>query len=378
MSIISRLVERYNIVAMDTEFPGVVARPVGGFRNNSDYQYQTLRCNVDLLKIIQLGLAFGNEHGELAAECPCWQFNFRFNLAEDMYAQDSIDLLTQSGIAFDEFERNGIDVLHFGELLVSSGLVLNEDVTWISFHSSFDFGYLLKVLTCSNLPSDEADFFSLMSMYFPCFWDMKYLMTDRFFGGLSKLAEFYDVSRYGQMHQAGSDSLLTLEVFYKMRDVTFSGHIQRDMMNVLYGLGQGHNPAASGANGGATYVYSRGVVGANANGATTANAAAASPSSGSSPQASARVSGGKDGGEGEKGGVAIARVDSASGAGALKNVPSQVVTSASAGAAAPSSSSNAQQSNNNNNNAVSSAPQQQQHDQKTPDDVKESLVASSS
>eukprot|EP00186_Timspurckia_oligopyrenoides_P003214 CAMPEP_0182445492 /NCGR_PEP_ID=MMETSP1172-20130603/3598_1 /TAXON_ID=708627 /ORGANISM="Timspurckia oligopyrenoides, Strain CCMP3278" /LENGTH=364 /DNA_ID=CAMNT_0024641275 /DNA_START=65 /DNA_END=1156 /DNA_ORIENTATION=+ len=253
MSYIAHLVEHYNIVAMDTEFPGVVARPVGGFRNNSEYQYQTLRCNVDLLKIIQLGLAFADENGNIPQDYPCFQFNFKFNLNEDMYAQDSIDLLTESGIDFKQFERDGIDVYHFGELLISSGLVLNDDVTWISFHSSFDFGYLLKVVTCSILPDDEKSFFELMSLYFPRFWDMKYLMTDRFFGGLSKLAEFYEVQRYGQMHQAGSDSLLTLQVFFKMKQSTFNGHITQEMMNTLYGLGQGHNPG-SNSNGNGVYM----------------------------------------------------------------------------------------------------------------------------
>jgi len=32
----------------------VVARPIGQFQGNADYHYQTLRCNCDLLKIIQL------------------------------------------------------------------------------------------------------------------------------------------------------------------------------------------------------------------------------------------------------------------------------------------------------------------------------------
>lgn len=45
----------------DTEFPGVVARPVGSFASHTDFQYQTLRCNVDLLKIIQLGLTFSDK-----------------------------------------------------------------------------------------------------------------------------------------------------------------------------------------------------------------------------------------------------------------------------------------------------------------------------
>lgn len=34
---------------MDTEFPGVVARPIGEFRSTADYQYQLLRYfnNID-------------------------------------------------------------------------------------------------------------------------------------------------------------------------------------------------------------------------------------------------------------------------------------------------------------------------------------------
>lgn len=65
----------------DTEFPGVVARPIGQFRTSSDYHYQTLRCNVDLLKIIQLGVTFADEHGNLPRNVCTWQFNFKFNLA---------------------------------------------------------------------------------------------------------------------------------------------------------------------------------------------------------------------------------------------------------------------------------------------------------
>ena len=32
------------------------------------------------------------------------------------------------------------------------GVVLMENVKWLSFHSGYDFGYLLKILTCQNLP----------------------------------------------------------------------------------------------------------------------------------------------------------------------------------------------------------------------------------
>jgi len=58
-----------------------------------------------------------------------WQFNFReFNLKEDMYAQDSIELLKHSGIDFQANEERGIDVQRFGELLMVSGVVLSEKV----------------------------------------------------------------------------------------------------------------------------------------------------------------------------------------------------------------------------------------------------------
>ena len=46
---------RLFLFIQDTEFPGTVARPVGNFnRVTTDYTYQLLRCNVDLLKVIQL------------------------------------------------------------------------------------------------------------------------------------------------------------------------------------------------------------------------------------------------------------------------------------------------------------------------------------
>lgn len=83
-----------------------------------------------MLKLIQLGLTLTDKDGNLPmiGNYYCiWQFNFReFNLKEDMYAQDSIELLKQSGIDFRANEERGIDVQQFGELLMVSGVVLNE------------------------------------------------------------------------------------------------------------------------------------------------------------------------------------------------------------------------------------------------------------
>jgi CCR4-NOT transcription complex subunit 7/8 len=78
--VIRQLVKQYQHVAMDTEFPGVVARPIGEFRSCSEYQYQVLRCNVDMLKLIQLGLTLMDENGNTPPGTYTWQFNFKFNL----------------------------------------------------------------------------------------------------------------------------------------------------------------------------------------------------------------------------------------------------------------------------------------------------------
>jgi len=146
------IVEDYPYVAMDTEFPGVVAHPFGAF-NKSEYNYQTLRVNVDMLKLIQLGMCVCDKQGNPPASGPCaWQFHFKFDLAEEMYAQDSIDLLKRAGIDFKKHCDYGIQVADFGEHMISSGLVLNDEVKWVAFHSGYDLGYLLKVLTCQPLP----------------------------------------------------------------------------------------------------------------------------------------------------------------------------------------------------------------------------------
>lgn len=55
-------------------------------------------------------------------------------IREDMYAQDSIELLTTSGIQFKKHEDEGIETLYFAELLMTSGVVLCDGVKWLSFH----------------------------------------------------------------------------------------------------------------------------------------------------------------------------------------------------------------------------------------------------
>ena len=225
MRVIRELVDKYPYVSMDTEFPGVVAKPVTE-AYTSDYHYKSLKVNVDLLKIIQLGLSFSDEKGNLCKDCPCWQFNFAFDLDGDMFAQDSIDLLVNSGISFPDHARRGIDPQLFGELLMVSGLVLDDRVKWVTYHAGYDFAYLLKILITKDLPADEKGFFEILKIYFPTVYDIKYMTSlcdgHRFMGGLQRLADDLGCQRLGAEHQAGSDSLLTKDAFFALIKAKFN------------------------------------------------------------------------------------------------------------------------------------------------------------
>lgn len=81
---ISKLVKKYPYIAIDTEFPGIIARPCGSFNTASEYEYAIFKVNVDLMNIIQLGISFFDDSGNQPSPIHTWQFNFRFNLAEEM------------------------------------------------------------------------------------------------------------------------------------------------------------------------------------------------------------------------------------------------------------------------------------------------------
>ncbi|KAI9746620.1 MAG: hypothetical protein M1818_000333 [Claussenomyces sp. TS43310] len=285
METLRKLVDKYPYISMDTEFPGVVARPMGSFRGKSDYHYQTLRANVDLLKLIQLGITLFTEEGEMTPArpqssdsgidvnmpgarnygkgiLPCtWQFNFQFSITEDMYSQASIESLRTAGVDFERHESQGINPFDFAALLISSGLVCDDEVRWISFHGGYDFGYLTKLMICQPLPDNEVEFEVIMKKFFPKIYDVKYLMKyaikqhsmgqttpldaasteilQKFDvkSSLESLAEILKVRREGPAHQGGSDALVTGKVFFQMREKVFNGEISDDHLNKVWGLG---------------------------------------------------------------------------------------------------------------------------------------------
>jgi len=237
---ICQAVRDYPFVAMDTEFPGIVAKPQGQFTSMDEYKYQLVKCNVDLLKMIQLGVTLFDAAGNRPPGVCTWQFNFKFSLFEDLYAEDSIDLLVNSGLQFDRHRSHGVEPAEFAEMLLSSGLVLMDNVTWLTFHSAYDFGYLLGQLTSQPLPESETEFLDTLRVYFPNMYDIKYMMasTDNLNGGLQKVANELRVKRIGSQHQAGSDSLLTGQVFFQMYKEYFTDGLDDMRYNgFICGLG---------------------------------------------------------------------------------------------------------------------------------------------
>ncbi|XWS66603.1 hypothetical protein CRYUN_Cryun05aG0214100 [Craigia yunnanensis] len=249
--LIRSIIDGFPIISMDTEFPGIVVRPTSpsGCQyvrpGDTTTHYKSLKANVDLLKLIQLGLTLSDGDGnlpDLGTENQfIWEFNFKdFDIANDAHAHDSVELLRRQGIDFEKNREFGIDSVRFAELMMSSGLVLNFAVTWVTFHCAYDFGYLVKCLTGELLPDQLTEFLNLVRLFFgDRVYDVKHLM--RFcaglYGGLDRASKALGVKRaIGKSHQAGSDSLLTLDAWLEVKKRYFREGDVEKYANVLYGL----------------------------------------------------------------------------------------------------------------------------------------------
>jgi len=240
--IIMDLIDRYPVVAMDTEFPGAVyelddhdMNPMGHY----EMKYKKIKMNVDKLKVIQVGISLSDDEGNMPPNVTTWQFNLKFNLNTDEYSKDAIKLLIDAGLKFDQHAKKGIPSLQFAEYLIGSGLVMNKDIKWIVFDGGYDFAYLIKMFEGQNLPENESQFYNLLGIYFPSFYDVKYMVRDieiLRLGGLGKIANELNVKRIGTMHQAGSDALLTLSTFFKFIKIYMKNSAEKKYMNVLEGI----------------------------------------------------------------------------------------------------------------------------------------------
>eukprot|EP01062_Namystynia_karyoxenos_P041267 TRINITY_DN3004_c2_g1_i2.p1 TRINITY_DN3004_c2_g1~~TRINITY_DN3004_c2_g1_i2.p1 ORF type:complete len:412 (+),score=98.85 TRINITY_DN3004_c2_g1_i2:104-1237(+) len=254
---IRQIAERYPCVAVAVEDPGDVARPTATVKGKPprEFYYQTICCNVNLLKPVQLGLTLSDREGRHPPGVCTWQFNFKFPLYKETYLQERVELLGRHGYDFARSETQGIEVEDFAGLLISSGLLLepcgsDAPVRWLAFGAGWAFAFLLKMLTGEPLPAGEEQFFELMRTYFPDTFDVESLaaraLGDAALGGgvaaarqLSIVADRIQVERVGGEYQGGSDSLLTSHCFFQLARTHFCSPERpiRHHACMIYGLG---------------------------------------------------------------------------------------------------------------------------------------------
>lgn len=119
------------------------------------------------------------------------------NSRSDKFNNESIQLLIEAGIDFETLKTYGIDHITLAEYLFSSGMILNNEISWVTFHGAFDFAYLLKMITNSPLPHTMQEFERLVRDYFPVVYDTKIISggAESIKGGsLQKLGNEFGVS----------------------------------------------------------------------------------------------------------------------------------------------------------------------------------------
>ncbi|ESW30903.1 hypothetical protein PHAVU_002G191800 [Phaseolus vulgaris] len=249
--LIRSIISLYHFISMDTEFPGVVFQSHPVFRQPQN-NYAVMKANVDSMHLIQVGLTLSDGHGNLptfgTSNRFIWEFNFcEFDVTQHPHAPHSIALLRRQGMDFDRNRKFGVSIVRFAELMMFSGLLCNNNIQWIAFHSTYDFGYMVKILSQrffymqSFLPTNLCDFLQLVKYFFGYrVYDVKHLIRfcPNLHGGLDKVSDFLGLDNSGRRsHHAGSDSLVTLHVFNKIKTLYF--HTKFDLSkhaDVLYGL----------------------------------------------------------------------------------------------------------------------------------------------
>lgn len=210
------------ILAMDMEFPGFLCEDPR-FSSHAAH-HRALCCNVDQLWPIQLGIAVVGTNGMNRG---VWTFNLSFDAAVDPHTQESVAFLRTAGMDFSRHQTEGITALAMGQQLANSRLVGALAPSWLTFSGSYDWAYLLKLITLGRaLPSQPSTFGKVLSVYCPKRHELRDLLPT---GSLEVLGKKYGVKRWGKAHTAGSDALLTLELFVLLVGPKFGaqGHLGR-------------------------------------------------------------------------------------------------------------------------------------------------------
>lgn len=194
------------LLGMDMEFPGFICEDPQF--SSEEVHYEALRKNIDQMWPIQLGVAVVGPDG---AHYGIWTFNLQFDSDTDSHTEESLAFLRRAGIDFPRHQSNGINRSIFGKRLVHSSLVGQQAPRWLTFSGSYDWGYLLKLVTFGRaLPGVACTFHRALSIFCPKRQDLRDFLPE---GSLEALGRQHGVARWGRAHTAGSDALLTAELF---------------------------------------------------------------------------------------------------------------------------------------------------------------------
>ncbi|CAA2959022.1 probable CCR4-associated factor 1 homolog 11 [Olea europaea subsp. europaea] len=143
-----------------------------------------------------------------------------FGVDEDLQNPKSIALIKRQGIDFSINKLMGISSADYAFLFMASRLSmamrwLGRNRTWITFHSTYDFEFLLKILSLQNLLDHLAQFMQLV------------------YDGLERVAKSLNVERIvGKSHQAGSDRLPIVQSFMELQKTYFDGPT-KELLNAI-------------------------------------------------------------------------------------------------------------------------------------------------
>ncbi|CAN6454382.1 unnamed protein product [Victoria cruziana] len=226
--------------------------PPAASPGDPDANYATLRATVGA-SILQVGLALSDEGGNLPT-CeetghPCaWEFNLRVvDRQTGEFAPWQLGVLRSCGVDAEESKRRAIDPSHFSFSLFGAGVLMRSRIRWVVFKGGLDLGGLLKLLRGADLSRKRDDWFEWLRAYFPTFYDVMHLavhlrLSPALGGGsLNEVAGTVGIERDGQPpHGAGSDSLLVLQVFLKIKKESLGGRLHEHLHgNVLFGFCKG-------------------------------------------------------------------------------------------------------------------------------------------
>ncbi|XP_010412487.1 PREDICTED: putative CCR4-associated factor 1 homolog 8 [Camelina sativa] len=234
MSSIKDCLRNYRFIAFDTEFPGSLRDTPQ--HASDDQRYTDMSYSVDRTKLIQLGLTLFDSNGRVGGT---WEINFSdFGDAEDARNEKSIEFLKRNGLDLKKIRAQGIEIDGFFNDL-SWILKRTGNITWVTFHGSYDIAYMLKCFTGGeSLPVTAAMFAKAVARTLGSVFDLK-AIAGRYEGlgcrlGLEHLADALGLDRVGTAHHAGSDSELTARVFVKMTKIF---HDVQEAEGFVYGLG---------------------------------------------------------------------------------------------------------------------------------------------